>query len=61
MTITYRAAYWVAEDCSSDVCLTLREDAHLPDAELMEKAMAMAESIGLEVGGGEILIGDYTE
>jgi len=61
MSTTYRAAYWVAADCSGDVRLTTEDQAHLSDAELMAAALAEAKANGLEIGDGEVLIGDYTE
>lgn len=57
---TYRAAYWIAEDSQADVVLTGEEHQHLSDDELMALAIREAAEIGLEIGDGEIVIGDYT-
>ena len=53
-----RAAYWT--DGQSDVCLTTEDEMHLGDAELIERAEAAAMEIGLEIGDGQILIGEYS-
>jgi hypothetical protein len=57
MTTTFRAAYWT--DGQSDVLLTTEEDAALSDADLLAKAHAEADELGLQIGDGEIVIGDY--
>lgn len=58
---TYRAAYWISEDKQSSVVLTTEDQAELPEAELLAAAQAEADSVGLEIGGGEIAIGDWAE
>lgn len=52
-----RAAYWT--DGQSDVCLAQEEDMPLSDEALIERAKAVAIEIGLDVGHGDILIGEY--
>lgn len=61
MSITYRAAYWISEDRQATVRLTTKEQATMPDENLMTDAQDEAESIGLEIGDGSIEIGDWTE
>lgn len=61
MTNTYRAACWTSDDCQAEVRLTSEEHAALPDAELLAVAQACAEEIGLDLDGGDIVIGDFTE
>lgn len=55
--ITYRAAYWT--NGQSDVCLTTPEQAHLTDDELLQAANAEAAQIGLEIGNGRIVVGEF--
>lgn len=59
-TNTFRAAYWIAADSQADVLLTSEEQKHLPDELLMAVAQSTAIDIGLEVGEGRIVIGEYT-
>lgn len=47
MTTTFRAAYFVAADGQSDMCLTSKDQAHLSDADLIEAAMAEVREQGL--------------
>lgn len=55
----FRAAYWIAADSQSDVLLTTPEQSGLSDDDLMAAALAEAAATGLEIGEGEIVIGDY--
>ena len=62
MTLTYRAAYWMAADRTGDVRLTTESDAGLSDDALMCLALAAIEETGLErEDGDDIIIGEYTE
>lgn len=61
MTTTYRSAYWVADDCSGDVRLTTEDEAGLSDEALMAAAQVYIDESGLDVMGGHIVLGDYTE
>ena len=56
---TYRAAYWT--DGQSEVRLTDEEMSHLSDDALMAAAVQEAESTGLEMGEGEILIAEWRD
>jgi len=58
---TYRAAGWISADKQASVRLTTEDQAALPDAELLAAAKAEAESVGLELEGGEIVITTWTE
>lgn len=58
---TYRAAGWIADNNQSDVRLTREEHKDLPDEELLAIAKTEAESVGLNLEGGEIQIGEWTE
>lgn len=57
MNTIQRAAYWT--DGKSDVCLTTAEEQGLSDEALIARAYEVAEEIGLEIGDGKILIGQY--
>jgi len=70
MTNTFRACYLVAADGQSDTLLTDESQAHLPDADLTDAAVAEAVNAGL-VGDEPfqikqedlrdlLTIGDYT-
>lgn len=58
---TYRAAGWVADDRSGEVRLTGEHQKNLSDEELFAEARAEAEREGLDLSGGEIVIGDWTD
>ena len=59
---TYRAAYWMSADRTSDFRLTGESDAGLSDDALMRLALAGIEEMGLErEDGDDIAIGEYTE
>jgi len=58
---TYRAAGWVSADKQASVRLTTEEQSNLSDDELLSEAKKEAESIGLEIGDGEIVISSWTE
>lgn len=60
-TITYRAAYWLSDDKQADVRLTTEDQQHLSEHKLIEAAKAEAEKIGLDLAGGEIVVGQWTE
>ncbi len=57
-TTTFRAAYWT--DGQSDVLLAVDGPQYLEDELLMADARAEAEKIGLVMGEGRIIIGEYT-
>lgn len=56
-TTTFRAAYWT--DGQHEVRLTWAADAHRSDEELMTLATKEADETGLEIGDGEIKIGEW--
>jgi hypothetical protein len=58
MTTTFRAAYFVAADGQSDICLTHEDQAHLSDAELIEAAIAEAHYSSL-IGSVDISTYDH--
>lgn len=58
---TFRAAYWVAADCSSDLRLTSEDQAHLSDEELMAAALEEAKNSCVDLSNGQINIGDWAE
>lgn len=57
---TYRAAYWT-DGKGAEVVLTGPEHAHLSDEELIAEARKEAESAGLDLSYGEIVVGEWTE
>lgn len=61
MRNTYRAACWISADRQAEVRLTSEEHAALPEAELLAVAQVTIEEIGLEIGDGSIVIGDFAE
>lgn len=60
-TATYRAAYWISTDKQATVRLTTEDQSNLSDDGLMAAAEAEAENAGLDIGDGQIEIGDWTE
>jgi hypothetical protein len=61
MPRVYRAAYWLSADRQASVRLTTEEQAHLSDDDLIAAALAEAEEAGLEIGDGEIRVGEWRE
>ena len=57
---TYKAAYWT-DGKGAEIVLTRPEHAHLSDEELIAEALREAESAGLDLSDGEIVVGDWTE
>lgn len=57
---TVRAAYWVSNDGQSDILLTSEEQSDLPDEQLIDAAVALADDIDLSLTEGRIVIGEYT-
>lgn len=57
---TYRAAYVLSDPNSNGagIALTTKDQAGLPDDQLMALAKAFADETGVQ---GEIIIGDWTE
>lgn len=56
---TYRAAYWT--DGQGELVLTAPEHASLSDEALLSEARAEAERAGVDLSGGRIEIGDWTD
>jgi hypothetical protein len=61
MTITYRAAYWISADKQSSVVLTTPDQDHLNDETLFRMGLQEAAKAGLEIGEGEIVLGNWKE
>jgi len=58
---TYKAAIWRSDDGQGSVVLTLPEESGKNDEELLRLAHEEAEKERLDLDGGEIVIGDWTD
>ena len=56
MTIPYRAVYWISSDRKATMRLTGKDQADLPDEELLALAAAEARANELNVDSGQIVI-----
>lgn len=60
-TTTYRACYLLSADRQGEIVLTNRAQSHLDDDALMQAARSEMESIGMDLDGGSLVIGDWRE
>lgn len=61
MTKTYRACYWLSDDRQSDVVLTREKHSDRSDAMLVALALIESVKAGLDLSGGTLEIGEWTE
>jgi len=59
--VTYRAAFWVAEDRQGEIVLTGPEHASLPDAALLIEAASEAARNDVDLTTGSIEMGHWSE
>ena len=60
-TTTYRACYYLSADRQGEIVLTDRSQSHLDDDALIEAARSEMESVGLDLDGGSLVVGDWRE
>jgi hypothetical protein len=58
---TYRAVYWLSSDKQSEIVLTTPGESSLPEEDLLAVARKEAGNIGLDISGGSLVVGDWTE